>query len=101
MVGDYGFVRDSRDEDLTTLLVLRLYPYKLIFAMVVTAKGPDPLVVTRIARLLADFGLVHFAYRSDKEPAIVSMIQEACTMSGRHGVHEKKNDDDIPVLVSL
>ena len=95
LVGDYGFVRDSRDEDVATLLVLRLYPYKLTFAMVVKSKGPDPSTVARIARLITDFGLVHFAYRSDKEPSIVSMIQEACALSGRNGVQEKNVDEEV------
>ena len=29
LVGDYGFIRDSQDQDLTTVLVLRLYPYRI------------------------------------------------------------------------
>ena len=95
LVGDYAFCRDSKDESLATLLVLRLYPYKLIFGFVVPAKGPDPLVVTRLAKLITDCGLVHFAYRSDKEPAIISMIQEACAMAGRKGVHVKGGDESV------
>ena len=95
LVGDYAFCRDSKDESLATLLVLRLYPYKLIFGFVVPAKGPDPLVVTRLAKLITDCGLVHFAYRSDKEPAIISMIQEACAMAGRKGVHVKGDDESV------
>ena len=93
LVGDYAFCRDSKDEGLATLLVLRLFPYRLIFSFVVAAKGPDPLVVTRIAKLITDCGLMHFAYRSDKEPAIISMIQEACAMAGRSGVHVKSDDE--------
>ena len=98
LVGDYAFCRDSKDEGLATLLVLRLLPYRLTFAFVVAAKGSDPLVVARIARLITECGLVHFAYRSDKEPAIISMIQDACAMAGRKGVHVK-GDDDTPVIL--
>ena len=99
LVGDYAFCRDSKDEGLATLLVLRLYPYKLIFSFVVPAKGPDPLVVNRLAKLITDCGLVHVAYRSDKEPAIVSMIQEACALAGRKGVLVKNDEDDsAPIL---
>ena len=93
LVGDYAFCRDSKDESLATILVLRLFPYKLTFAFVVAAKGPDLLVVSRLAKLITDCGLVHFAYRSDREPAIVAMIQDACAMAGRKGVHVKSDDE--------
>ena len=103
LVGDYAFCRDSKDESLATLLILRLLPYRLTYAFVVPAKGPDPLVVTRLARLITECGLVHFAYRSDREPAITAMIQEACAMAGRKGVQVKadhepaiKDDDGEP-----
>ena len=96
LVGDYAFCRDSKDEGLATLLILRILPYRLTFAFVVATKGPDPLVVTRIAKLITDCGLVHFAYRSDKEPAIIAMIQDACAMAGRKGVHVKgDNVEDV------
>ena len=42
-----------------------------------------------------DVGLVHFAYRSDKEPAIIALIQEACARAGRRGV---RVNSDVPVL---
>ena len=95
LVGDYAFCRDSKDDKLATLLVLRLLPYRSTFAFVVAAKGPDPLVVTRLAKLITDCGLVHFAYRSDKEPAIIAMVKEACAMAGRKGVHVKSDDEVI------
>ena len=98
LVGDYAFCRDSKDEGLATLLVLRLFPYRLTFAFVVANKGPDPVVVTRLAKLITDCGLVHFAYRSDKEPAIISMIQEACGLAGRNGVHVKNDEDAQAIL---
>ena len=86
LVGDYGFIRDSDDQDCTTTLVLKLYPFKLFFSCVVAAKGPDTMVVTRLAQFIKDAGLTHFAYRSDREPAIMAMIEEACARSGRRGV---------------
>ena len=64
------------------------------FACLVSNKGPEPLIVARIARWIAECGLVHFAYRSDKEPAIVAMIQQACAMAGRNGVLLKGSDDE-------
>ena len=95
LVGDSVFCRNSKDDKLATILVLRLLPSRLTFACVVAAKGPDPLVVTRFAKLITDCGLVHFAFRSDKEPAIVAMLQEACAMAGRKGVHVKTDDEEV------
>ena len=98
LVGDYAFCRDSKDEGLATILVLRLFPYRLTFAFVVAAKGPDVLVISRLAKLITDCGLVHFAYRSDREPAIVAMIREACAMAGRKGVHVAGDDEVVVEL---
>ena len=39
-------------------------------------------------------GLLHFAYRSDREPAIVSLIQDACAMAGRNGVNVHAVEDE-------
>ena len=94
LVGDFGYMRDSKDDDNATILVLKLYPFRLNFACVVASKGPDPLIVSRISKWLTDSGLMHFAYRSDKEPSIVAMIQQACAMAGRNGVHVKTLEDD-------
>ena len=86
LVGDYTPLRDSRDDDYATLLVLKVYPCRMMFACVVKSKGPDPLVVSRLCKFIMDTGLLHFAYRSDQEPAIVALIREACAMAGRNGV---------------
>ena len=94
LVGDYGFVKDSSDEDNVTVLVLKLFPFKLVFACVVPSKGSDPLVVARLCRFIMECGLLHFAYRSDREPAIVSLIQDACAMAGRNGVHVHAVEDE-------
>ena len=94
LVGDYGFVKDGTDEDTATILVLKLYPYKLLFACVVNNKGSDPLTVARLCRFIMECGLVHFAYRSDREPAIVSLIQDACAMAGRNGVQVHAVEDE-------
>ena len=97
LVADYAFIKDSADSDNVTLLVMKLYPFKMFFACVVSSKGPDPLVVARISKWITDSGLTHFAYRSDKEPAIVAMLQQACAMAGRNGVliKEDANEDQV------
>ena len=75
------------------MLVLKLYPYKIYFACLVRQKGPDPLVVARLTQFMKDMGLGHFAYRSDKERAIVSMLEEACARAGRRGVKVRSHAD--------
>ena len=85
LVWDYGFVRNTQDENLVTLLVMRLYPYGLYFSCVVDVKGPDPVASERLAHFIKSAGLLHFAYRSDKEPAIVALIEDACKRAGRPG----------------
>ena len=51
----------------------------------VDIKGPDPVVVERVARFVKDMGLIHFNYRSDREPAIMALIKEACQRAGVTG----------------
>ena len=94
VVGDYGFIRDSMDQDMVTTLVLKVYPFNIFFACVVAAKGPDPLVVARLAHFIKETGLTHFAYRSDREPAIMAMIQEACVKTGHNGLPVKGDDEN-------
>ena len=93
LVGDDGFPRDNRDQECSTVLVLKLYPHKMFFSCVVASKGPDPLVVGRLVKFIKDAGLMHFAYRSDKEPSIIALIEEACSRAGRRGVPAKVEDD--------
>ena len=96
LVGDYGFIKDGVDEENATILVMKLYPYKLMFACRVSGKGSDPLVVARLCRFIMECGLLHFAYRSDREPAIVSLIQDACAMAGRNGVNIQAVEEEAP-----
>ena len=92
LVGDYCFLKGEGDEESVTCLVLKLYPYKIFFACIVRRKGPEPLAVARVAQFIKDVGLDHFAYRSDREPAIVSLFEEACARAGRRGI--KVQDDE-------
>ena len=85
LVGDYGFVRSSLDskELIQNLLVLRILPYKLLYAAIVPVKGLDQTVARHIATFIKDAGLVHFSYRSDQEHSITSLLEEAIKISGR------------------
>ena len=85
VVADYAFLRNQSDEDVATVLVVKILPYKIFFSCVVDAKGVDNDVVQRLAQLFKDLGLVHFVYRSDKEPAIRAMLEQAIIASGRDG----------------
>ena len=72
LVGDYAFPKTTEDLEGPKMLVLRVYPYKMVFACVVDVKGPDPVVVDRVVKFLRDCGLVHFAYRANREATIGS-----------------------------
>ena len=92
IVGDYGFIRDSVDQDTTTVCIMKLYPLNILFACAVASKSPDPLVVTHLARFIKDVGMTHFAYRSDREPAMMGSIEEACARTGHTGTPIKPTD---------
>ena len=54
LVGDCCFVKNGTDDQLITVIVLKLYPYKIHFACVAPSKGADPYVVARITRFITD-----------------------------------------------
>ena len=97
VVGDYAFPKNMGDDDPLTVLVLRVYPFKLMLCCWVLSKGRDPRVVARLARFFKDIGLTHFAYRSDREPSICAMFEDACALSGRKGVRANAEDDQTNV----
>ena len=101
VVGDYAFPRNMGDGEPLTVLVLRVYPFKLWLCCWVPAKGRDPRVVARIARFIKDIGLTHFAYRSDREPSICAMFEDACAMSGRKGVKVNADEDHADVATNV
>ena len=86
LVGDYAFVRNTGDDVLVPVLVVRLKPHGVYFACVVPSKGVHPWVAERLSRFILECGLIQFSYRADKEPAIVALFQEACQLSGRQGI---------------
>lgn len=90
LVADYAFPKHSEDAEPLTVLVVRVFPYKLFMCCAVSAKGRDPMVIDRLARFIKECGLTQFTYRSDREPAIMAMLDEACSMSGRNGKRDTK-----------
>ena len=83
LVADYAFVRNSNDDALVCVLIARLKPLGVFLACIVPNKGVHEVAIARFTRFIMEMGLVHFTYRSDKEPSIISVIQEACRRSGR------------------
>ena len=59
-VVDYCFIRNAADEELITLLVGKLYPFRKVFCCVVDSKGTDPHAVTRLVEFLRDAGVHKF-----------------------------------------
>ena len=58
-------------------------------------QGSKPSSGTRKVRFIEETGLTHFAYRSDREPAITSVIDEVCALSSRKGIKVGPEHDDL------
>ena len=61
LVADYCFIRFAGDASLQTVLVLWLYPCKLMCGCCVKRKGPHPQVAQRLVKSIRDASLTHFA----------------------------------------
>ena len=77
LVADYCYVRDSRDDDLLTIFVGRLYPSRVIVAIPCDVKGPDDFATHRLANFLRDCGVTRLAYLCDQEKPLNAMIRTA------------------------
>ena len=77
LVTDYCYLRDSVDQDLLTVLVARVYPWKMAFAMAVNVKGRDEDAIKRLAHFIKTCGLSQFTYRSDQEKSLLALVEEA------------------------
>ena len=77
LVGDYCFVRDSRDDDLMSMYVGKLYPSKAVVAIPVTQNGYDEQAVHRLANLLRMCGVRRLVYTSDQEGALKALTEAA------------------------
>ena len=61
LVGDYCFIRNTGDDALVCVLVMKLYPYGILFASVVPNKGFNEDVIAKVSQFVVDTGLTHFA----------------------------------------
>ena len=59
----------------------------------VDRKGTDDDLISRVSNFITETGLVKFAYRSDREPAILTLFEESVRLSGREGRKLEKGDD--------
>ena len=88
LVADYCYIRDSIDQDLTTVLVCRIYPWRISFATVVDMKGRDEIAIKRVSAFIKNVGMTHFAYRCDQEKSLLALLDEAILTAGRTAVNE-------------
>ena len=94
LVADYCFVKTSGDARNQTIVVLRLYPYKLYYGIAIPKKGIDPNVVKFVAKFLRVTGILKLAYRCDRELSLNAMLESAILDAAREGV--KVYDDRGP-----
>ena len=77
-VSDYCFLRDSRDEDLATCFVGKIYPSRNMFASIVDCKGSgDELAVKQLANFFRENGVTKMVYKTDQENAVKSYVDDA------------------------
>ena len=77
LVLDYCFVRNEQDQDLVTVLVGKLYPYRRTFACVVDTKGgTDGYAVDRLAEFIRTSGITRFVYKTDQESSVKHLMAE-------------------------
>ena len=77
LVADYCFMKDNDDQEITTVLVARLYPAKAILATACPSKGVDDHVIARVAAFVKDSGYTKLIYRSDQEPSLRALLEES------------------------
>ena len=86
VVGKYCFTKGAADDDHLTVRALRVYSFRVFVVIAVPAKGTDAAVSSRVAYCFKAAGLLHFAYRADREPAMVSRNEAACAIAARKGI---------------
>ena len=78
LVGDYCFLRNSSDEILQTVLVVRVYPFRMLLAIPVSAKGAtDEYAVSRLVDFIKNVGVNQFVHISDQEASLRATFEAA------------------------
>ena len=76
-VADYCYVRDSKDDDLLTCFVGKVYPSRALFSVPCDVKGEDPYAVGRLVEFIRSCGIWRMVHMSDQEKSIGAMIDGA------------------------
>ena len=100
IVADYAAVRNQRDQDLLSFLVVRLYPQRVTFACAVDVKGPSEYTVTRLSRWMKECGLTKFAVRSDQEPAIKKLLEASALAVDRELVVDTESETSAGAVIA-
>lgn len=85
LVGDYAFIRDSRDEDLLTVFIGCMYPSKSIVVIPCEQKGDDPYAVNRLANFIKTCGALKIVHMSDQESPLRTLFENAISLAGATG----------------
>ena len=94
VAADYGFLTIQSTDEVVPFICVYVKPWKVYFAAVVDVKGPNPLIVKRLARWFGELGLSHLAYRSDREPAIRVLLRAATIQAGLKAIDHSKRPQD-------
>ena len=67
------------------VLIVHLKPHGAFLACIVPSKGVHAWVAETLEKLNLECGRVQFSCRSDREPSICALFNEACQIAGRKG----------------
>ena len=76
LLGDYAVGRNSGDDSLIYVLVIRLKPFGVYMTCVVPNKGLHDFAIKRLSQFILSCGLIKFSYRADKEPSVVAYFKK-------------------------
>jgi len=73
---DYHYMGKEQEEGTVPMLAIKDAPSKVVFDMVVTAKGVNEYMVKRVMQALDLLGHKRLILKSDQEPALVALLDE-------------------------
>lgn len=94
---DACFLRDANTTALLTILVAYIKPWKLWYAFAVSPNRGNMPAIELLSKLLQESNLATFAYRSDREPAIRTLMKDAIKMSRTTG-YDATDDDPEDIM---
>ena len=76
VAADYAYLGVNQDETETPMLVMVDSETGMVFAHIVSKKGPDPEVINQVLSDMEILGHRDIVFKSDQEPAMVAVQQE-------------------------